>query len=69
MQLTIMQVKLFVHHSADEAETSLNKWLVEHDVDIEYIGQSQSEKGGKFVFIISLFYKPKAMHQQLRQIV
>ena len=54
-----MEVKLFVHQSAAEAESTLNEWLQHNQVDIEYIGQSQSEKGGKFVFIISVFYKKK----------
>ncbi len=51
-----MELKLFVHRSAAEAENTVNEWLQENDVSIEYIGQSQSEQGGKFVFIISVFY-------------
>lgn len=51
-----MQTKIFVHHSAQAAEKELNNWLKEHKVNIQYIGQSQSEQGGKFVFIISVFY-------------
>ena len=54
-----MELKLFVHRSAAEAENTVNEWLQENDVSIEYIGQSQSEQGGKFVFIISVFYNRK----------
>lgn len=54
-----MEVKLFVHRSAIEAETTVNEWLEQNDVTIKYIGQSQSEQGGKFVFIISVFYTRK----------
>jgi hypothetical protein len=52
-----MQTKIFVHHSAQAAEKELNNWLKENKVNVQYIGQSQSEQGGKFVFIISVFYK------------
>jgi hypothetical protein len=52
-----MQTKIFVHHSAQAAEEELNSWLKENKVNVQYIGQSQSEQGGKFVFIISVFYK------------
>ena len=51
-----MQTKIFVHHSAPAAEKELNNWLKENKVSVQYIGQSQSEQGGKFVFIISVFY-------------
>ena len=52
-----MQTKIFVHHSAQAAEQELNNWLKENKVNVQYIGQSQSEQGGRFVFIISVFYK------------
>jgi hypothetical protein len=54
-----MEVKLFVHRSATEAEKAVNEWLGQNNVTIKYIGQSQSEQGGKFVFIISVFYAKK----------
>ena len=52
-----MEVKLFVHNSAYEAEAALKVWLIKENASIQYIGQSQSEHGGKFVFIVSVFYK------------
>lgn len=54
-----MQTKIFVHHSAETAEKELNDWLKENKVSVQYIGQSQSEQGGRFVFIISVFYTNK----------
>ena len=51
-----MEAKIFIHHSAEDAEKSLNDWLEENNVHVQYIGQSQSEQAGRFVFIISVFY-------------
>lgn len=51
-----MQTKIFVHNSAQTAEKALNEWLETNDVQVQYIGQSQSEQAGRFVFIISVFY-------------
>jgi hypothetical protein len=51
-----MEAKMFVHHTASEAEKAVNEWLGKNNVNVQYIGQSQSEKGGRFVFIVSVFY-------------
>lgn len=51
-----MKAKMFVHSTAAEAEKAVNDWLVKNRVDVQYIGQSQSEQGGRFVFIVSVFY-------------
>lgn len=59
-----MEVKLFVHSSAAEAEKTVNEWLQRNNVKIEYIGQSQSEQSGRFVFIFSLFYSRKNTSQR-----
>jgi aspartokinase len=53
---TNQQVKIFVHKDPMEAEEAITHWLTNNPVKILHIGQSQSEKGGKFLFIISLFY-------------
>ena len=47
---------MFVHQTAAEAEKAVNDWLGQNKVDVQYIGQSQSEQGGRFVFIVSVFY-------------
>lgn len=52
-----MQLKTFVHQNIDEAEKAINNWLELNDITIQHIGQSQSEKNGRFVFVISLFYQ------------
>ena len=62
-----MEVKLFVHQSAKEAEETVNKWLKQNQVKIEYIGQSQSELSGRFVFIFSVFYSRKNVAQSVQQ--
>jgi hypothetical protein len=50
------QIKMFVHNNPKEAEKAIGEWLQENDVRIHHIAQSQSEKGGNFVFVITLFY-------------
>ena len=47
---------MFVHHTAAEAENAVNEWLGKNNVNVQYIGQSQSEQAGRFVFIVSVFY-------------
>ena len=61
-----METKIFVHHSAEAAEKELNKWLQSNDVNIQYIGQSQSEQAGRFVFIVSVFYLKNERFKQLQ---
>ena len=51
-----VQVKMFVHNNLKDAERDIAQWLKENDVIIRHIAQSQSEKGGSFVFVMSLFY-------------
>jgi hypothetical protein len=51
-----VQVKMFVHNNPKDAEKAIAQWLKENDVTIHHIAQSQSEKGGSFVFVITLFY-------------
>jgi len=54
-----MEVKMFMNHSVTEAEKLLNEWLSQNKVDVQYVGQSQCEQNGRFVFIVSLFYLRK----------
>ena len=51
-----MQVKLFVHHSLDEVENGLNEWLAGRFIEVCHITQSQCEKQGRFVFVLSVFF-------------
>jgi len=63
-----MQTKIFVHSSADAAEKALNDWLEANNVQVQYIGQSQSEQGGRFVVIISVFYIRHEIFQKLQKV-
>jgi hypothetical protein len=63
-----MKTKIFVHSSADAAEKALNDWLEANNVQVQYIGQSQSEQGGRFVFIISVFYIRHEIFQKLQKV-
>jgi hypothetical protein len=51
-----VQVKMFIHNNPKDAEKAIAQWLKENDVIIHHIAQSQSEKGGNFVFVLTLFY-------------
>ena len=62
-----MEAKIFVHNSAEAAEKALNDWLENNHVNIQYIGQSQSEQAGRFVFIISLFYTKSEVFHKLQK--
>ena len=63
-----MQTKMFVHSSAAAAEKALNDWLEVNNVQVQYIGQSQSEQGGRFVFIVSVFYIRNEIFQKLQKV-
>ena len=56
---TRMKVKVFVHHSMDNVEKELNQWLEQKGIRICHVTQSQCKKQGKFVFVVSIFYKIK----------
>lgn len=52
-----IQVKMFVHNNPKDAEVAISQWLKENDVAIHHIAQSQSERGGSFVFVMTVFYQ------------
>ncbi|HWJ89542.1 MAG TPA: hypothetical protein VNR87_00440 [Flavisolibacter sp.] len=54
--LALMMVKTFVADHPEIAEKKVNEWLNRNKVKLHHVGQSQSEKGGKFIFVLSLFY-------------
>lgn len=50
------KLKMFVHNNPKEAEKEISNWLYTNAVHIHHITQSQSEKGGNFVFVVSIYY-------------
>jgi hypothetical protein len=54
---TATKVKIFVRHSLDDVENDVNDWIGQRDIRITHVTQSQCEKQGKFVFVISVFYE------------
>ena len=50
------QLKLFVFTELNGIEEKVNEWLLANDVFILHTNQSQCEKGGKFLFVLSLVY-------------
>ena len=57
--LPALEVKSFVNDHPEKVEQSINEWLHKNNVVVQHVGQSQSERNGKFVFVISLFYSRK----------
>ena len=55
---TVLKMKVFTEATHALVENRVNEWLQHHRVTVAHIGQSQSEKGGNFLFTISLFYYP-----------
>lgn len=51
-----LQVKMFIHNNPKDSERAIAQWLKENDVILHHITQSQSEKGGSFVFVLTIFY-------------
>jgi hypothetical protein len=51
-----MEVMMFVCNNPQQAEKEVGQWLAHNPVTITHITQSQSERGGAFVFVLSLFY-------------
>ena len=59
-----MEVKMFIHNGLDTVEKNVNEWLSQHKVSVHHITQSQCERQGKFVFVMSVFYeKPAESHR------
>lgn len=51
-----MEVKMFVCSRPEEAEIQINDWLRSRSVQLHHITQSQSEKGGKLLFVVSVYF-------------
>lgn len=51
-----VELKIFTDKDISGAERAVNHWLKHNPVVIRHIGQSQSERGGNFIFSLSLFY-------------
>ena len=51
---------MFVCSSPELAEKEVARWLAQNPVTITHITQSQSERSGAFVFVLTIFYTKKA---------
>ena len=60
-----MKLKLFIDESPPLAEQQVNEWLLKSPIEVHHVAQSQSEKNGRFVFVISIYYhtKPATQHR------
>jgi hypothetical protein len=57
--LTTLEVKTFVSDHPETVEKNINEWLQLNSVMVQHVGQSQSERNGRFVFVITIFYTRK----------
>ena len=55
--LSPLQMKIFSGNDYLETETQINDWLGNHPIRIEHICQSQCERNGKLLFLVSVFFK------------
>lgn len=53
----VMKVKMFVSHALENVEQEVNKFLTQDRIQVCHVTQSQSEKQGRFIFVISVFYE------------
>ena len=51
-----MEVKLFIAENPQAAEEQVNGWLQRSTPKVHHVGQSQSERNGRFVFVITIYY-------------
>ncbi|HEU4470876.1 MAG TPA: hypothetical protein VFR58_07335 [Flavisolibacter sp.] len=52
-----LKVKMFIHKDPREAENAIQQWLADTAPVIRHIAQSQSEKGGSFIFVLTVFFE------------
>ena len=53
-----LKMKIFSAQDIQQAETEMNLWLSVNHVLIQQICQSQCERNGKLLLVISVFYSP-----------
>lgn len=63
-----MEMKMFIHSSPDMVEKEVNEWLAEKKVQVCHITQSQCERQGRFVLIISIFYSEQHIYMPEKDI-
>jgi hypothetical protein len=51
-----MQMKMFIHNDPEVVESQVNNWLGEFDLEVCHVTQSQCERQGRLLFVISVYY-------------
>ena len=52
-----MEMKLFIAEHPQLAEAEVNNWLQQSSVEVHHVAQSQSERNGRFVFVVTIYYR------------
>ena len=53
-----IKMKIFSGSDFNQTETEVNLWLSQTAMRIEHICQSQCERNGKLLLLVSVFYTP-----------
>jgi hypothetical protein len=53
-----MKMKIFSGADFTQTEEEINEWLSKNPARIEQICQSQCERNGKLLFLVSVFFTP-----------
>lgn len=52
-----MTLKIFASPSLNDVEQAVNKWLAQSLGRVCHVTKSQSEKQGRFVFVVSIWFE------------
>ena len=62
---TKFKMKTFLFHSLDRVDAVVNEWMEQEGASIRHVAQSQCEKQGRFILVLSVFYRTEP-HQGRR---
>jgi hypothetical protein len=53
-------MKTFLFHSLDGVDAIVNEWMEQERASIRHVAQSQCEKQGRFILVLSVFYRTES---------
>jgi hypothetical protein len=53
-----IKMKIFSGSDFNQTESEVNTWLSQNAIRIDHICQSQCERNGKLLFLVSVFFTP-----------
>lgn len=55
-----MKVKVFIYQSPERMEDEINEWIAREGVCVRHVTQSQGEKQGRFLLVVTVFFDSAA---------